>query len=150
MAKRIKRKIRKARPLKIVPDENTSLAAQAHSMHKSVERRLEGQLAEIDITCRKGCDFCCYKLVTVGISDGMMMAEAVLAKPDWREKDLPKLLEAAKLACEGVTNDAIWFDKQTPCPVLDLDTGTCSAYDSRPTPCRSTAKAKLPLLPCLS
>ena len=137
MSKKFKprKSLLRKRPLKIIADPALSLGDQAKEIHARVERRIK-TLKLPPVSCRKGCSHCCYKLVSVGVPDALMMAGAILAKPDWRERYLPRLREAALKACDGEIVEEDWFALHIPCPVLDTEAGTCDVYGSHPTACR--------------
>ena len=86
------------------------------------------------ISCRKGCSACCYLLATGMPAEGVVLAEAVLARPDY----LNILQRARECMLKGakVYDRVEWMRLKIPCPVLDLATGECLCYDARTACCR--------------
>jgi len=122
MVKKAKPPKRRKRKLKIVSDPNLSPQDQARAIHERVEKRLAASKLP-PISCKPGCSHCCYKLATVGVPDGLMLAEAIIAKPDWRTEYLPKIRAAALKSCEGIIEEDARFKRHIACPVLDVETG---------------------------
>lgn len=86
------------------------------------------------ISCKKGCSACCYLLATGMPAEGVVLAEAVLARPDW----LNILQRARECMLKGakVYDRVEWMKLKLPCPVLDEATGACLCYNARTACCR--------------
>jgi Fe-S-cluster containining protein len=88
------------------------------------------------VSCKKGCNHCCKLLTTIMVSEGLLIAEALLKDGTWRSF-LPELKESALAHCfEGICN-ATYFDKRRPCVFLSKKgQGVCDIYSIRPSCCR--------------
>lgn len=80
------------------------------------------------VTCKRGCSHCCYKLTLIGIPEGLLIAENI------KDKEIPALQEAAERVSEGMIDDGEWFSRQIACPFLKDN--ECSIYEYRPSCCR--------------
>lgn len=115
-----------------------SNGAQISHQARTIHTKVEADLAKAKLpptSCQKGCDHCCYKLVVIGLPDALMIAQAIMEKPNWK-RIIPRLRESALHACNGEVREAPWFEKHIPCPLLDTENKVCTIYQSRPTPCR--------------
>jgi len=89
------------------------------------------------ISCRPGCDWCCYQIVAAGLWEGALLANYLI------QTKQNKLLEAvmrqgeeqAELYTELSHTEAadVWFVKQEPCAFLQDH--RCAVYALRPTAC---------------
>jgi len=103
-------------------------------LYTELDKHTETALTRFKTTCKKGCTSCCYLLATVSFTEALLIAETILAKPDWRDM-LPKLRSAAqKTDHVGITRGS-YFIKANPCVFLS-DDRTCSIYSIRPACCR--------------
>jgi len=113
---------------------------------KATITSLKGLYAELDPVaekvakeasspCEAGCNHCCYILTLCSIPEGLVLAEAVLKRPDWKAvgRDLRQM---AKVTCNPELTHGLYFRKQLACALLDKKTGQCSAYAERPSACR--------------
>ena len=112
--------------------------------------------------CGKGCFNCCYDLFTVSMlefellleeirNNGEEFAEHIFHKAlyhlDILEKDHPELYnrleenDTMKDMTQTMMSDVNIYDRNhrlpLPCPLLDDNTGACTAYDKRPMICRT-------------
>jgi len=118
--------------------------------------RVEGK----EISCRKGCAFCCRQLVPVSPIEAKRLADVVEGMPKKRRAEVRErfLRIIARLGSEGLidakaapgrsallsreaASSAAWqdvsrryFELQMDCPFLEG--GACSIYDERPLACR--------------
>lgn len=86
------------------------------------------------ISCKRGCSACCYLLATGMPAEGVVLAEAVLARPDW----LAILTRAREYMLRGkdIYDRVEWMRLKIPCPVLNVKTGECLCYEARTACCR--------------
>ena len=85
-------------------------------------------------SCAKGCAHCCYLLATITFSEGLLIAEEILQKKDWKDW-IPKLQAAAKRTDYQGISRVNYFEKGHPCVFLGEDK-LCQIYGSRPACCR--------------
>jgi len=83
------------------------------------------------LICRPGCTQCCYGPFEITQLDAQRLRKGLeqLASQDPRRADTVR--DRARRAAQ-LTN----FSDDDPCPALDLETGTCDLYASRPITCR--------------
>jgi Fe-S-cluster containining protein len=110
-----------------------------------------------EIQCRQGCDHCCHLLIEISWEEAVEMAHAVVSRP--RESRLELIGRIQKNAQEARefflgskgaaafarpvegdrelpddVYDDYFYKGVRPCPFLE--NSSCTAYESRPTPCR--------------
>jgi Fe-S-cluster containining protein len=108
-----------------------------------------------DLLCREGCFGCCIGSFEISLPEALVLRAAVLALPAARR--VPILERAARIAARGTTTfpgdavagildpgrseeeDAAYFDplEHVSCPLLELPSGRCAVYASRPVTCRT-------------
>ena len=109
------------------------------------------------VACLHGCDHCCHLLVEISWEEANELVYWLEDQtPEKKEEIVQRVLSASTEAKElfsqnegskkfmepcddgseipDDTYDAYFYDKKRPCPFLE--SGSCVAYDSRPTPCR--------------
>jgi Fe-S-cluster containining protein len=108
------------------------------------------------LPCRAGCSQCCIGVFPIGQQDAARLREGLDVL---KETDPERAARVLGRATEALTRLDPWFpgDAATgllgedyeaailfeefandePCPVLDLETGTCDLYASRPILCRT-------------
>jgi len=103
------------------------------------------------ISCKKGCDSCCYQIVPISPPEAFMIHDLVAAMSETRQEALLTRVVDAEAALEafGIGEDAFsgmandnelrqlliaWHRQSVACPFLDK--GECTAYTSRPSGCR--------------
>lgn len=123
----------------------------------SIEKsRVEG----LDVSCRKGCTWCCHQLVPLAPAEAVRLAEVVEAMPREQRRAVKKRFEKAvaqmeraglvdaraepgraELLSAATTASAQWDDAsgryyraRIPCPFLE--DGGCTVYAERPMVCR--------------
>lgn len=87
--------------------------------------------------CQTGCAHCCYATVFASTPEILRIASHVKATRG--EGELAALQARAAATAEkvrGLDLDAR-AKAQVPCPLLDVATGKCTAYDVRPVACRA-------------
>jgi hypothetical protein len=85
-------------------------------------------------TCVKGCSHCCSLLATITFTEGLLIAEKILTRPDWKEW-VPKIRDAAKKTDYVGISRVNYFNKGQPCVFLGEDK-LCQIYEYRPACCR--------------
>lgn len=125
MVKEIQKKARTSKP--------TLVTDILKDIYTVLDKVTEHRSKNMGATCKKGCDSCCYLFTSMGIPEGLLIAEHLLQSGEW-EKILPALKQAAiDSSFEGVTKTS-YFKKKLPC--VFLKDGLCSIYDIRPACCR--------------
>jgi Fe-S-cluster containining protein len=108
-----------------------------------------------DLLCRSGCFGCCFGLFEISLPEALVVRAAVVRLPDpvariVRERAARISRESAAAfpgdAEAGILDpsrteeaDALYFDgmEHAACPLLDLPSGRCTVYASRPATCRT-------------
>jgi Fe-S-cluster containining protein len=87
--------------------------------------------------CQEGCAHCCYGAVFASTPEILRIAAYVEATRS--EAELSALaVRAAETAARIWTLDLDARARaRVPCPLLDVSTGECTAYEVRPVPCRA-------------
>jgi len=106
------------------------------------------------LACRPGCSQCCVGVFPIAQQDAARLRDGLIGLED-REKAARIIGRVAQSMARldpwfpgdretGVLGEdyeqAILFEEfanDEPCPVLDLETGTCDLYDARPVLCRT-------------
>lgn len=107
---------------------------------KTIDAWVEGMLTNDQnarVSCKKGCNHCCYQMVKATMAEGAAVAAHLLEKGTF-EQFRPRLEETSRLADkvgekEGGTME--YFKTKTPCAFLK--DGECAVYEVRPAICRS-------------
>jgi Fe-S-cluster containining protein len=108
-----------------------------------------------ELACRAGCFGCCVGLFTIGLPEAFAVRQAVAALPAAAREEV--LARAARAVARGAAtfpgdsaagildpergeeSEGAWFAavRETACPALELPSGRCLVYASRPTTCRT-------------
>jgi len=104
--------------------------AMMDAAEKSTKRRLA--LYSNAITCKKGCDGCCSRMVFVTIAEAIVLQEHVQKSGKWPEVRSRAVTMATVVK---VANPVSWFKMNFKCPILDPSNKACLAYAVRPAPC---------------
>lgn len=101
------------------------------------EFQLRSQLSAVgsEITCRKGCNNCCYHPVFITVLEGMALYQALRENGLWTRALRESLQQHADLT-RGLASE-VWAMSLVPCPLLSAE-GLCRAYEDRPFACRIT------------
>jgi Fe-S-cluster containining protein len=102
-------------------------------MFKKFDGIMEQHAREMKTTCVKGCNNCCMLFATCTLPEGILIAEVLLQKPDWRAI-VPRLKKAAEEFCFEGVGAHTYLNKKIPC--VFLQDGLCSIYEIRPSTCR--------------
>ncbi|WP_085991576.1 YkgJ family cysteine cluster protein [Oceanobacillus senegalensis] len=105
---------------------------------------------QMESTCRLGCAFCCYFPIIINEMEAKIMKKAIEQFPEQRknkinvhlrsyyEKHGEKLKKITSLDFEEDEEFKKKYRKSfIPCPLLDIKTNQCMAYEIRPIPCRT-------------
>jgi Fe-S-cluster containining protein len=98
------------------------LVARIEAFGQAIRQRYAGQ-----ITCRAGCDGCCYQQFTVFPVEAQHLAQAVATLTPEARQCLRQRLQS---------QDEAWQMVDEPRPCVLLDQGRCSLYNGRPLICR--------------
>lgn len=104
--------------------------AMMGAAEKSAKRRLA--VYSNTITCKKGCDGCCSRMVHITIAEAVVIQEHVQKTGKWSEVRARAITMATVVK---VANPVSWFKMNFKCPILDPAAKTCLAYEVRPAPC---------------
>jgi len=108
-----------------------------------------------DLLCREGCFGCCLGSFEISFSEALVLRDAVSALPELARTRIRG--RAARLVARGAASfpgdpiagvldpgrseeqDAAFFDalEHVACPLLELPSGRCAVYESRPVTCRT-------------
>ncbi len=111
----------------------TKLTDVLAAIYKDLDAKVAKGIQNIGgTTCKAGCTHCCHILTSIGLAEGVALAERVLDMG--LGSMLPKLRSAALAVCEDGITPFSYMDKKLPC--VFLDGGLCSVYQQRPAVCR--------------
>lgn len=85
------------------------------------------------ISCREGCDHCCYLLSTATLPEVIHLVATLWESG--REFDLDSIQSQFESVIEPGQSLAIWHESQFPC--VGLYDNRCGAYEARPQTCRT-------------
>jgi Fe-S-cluster containining protein len=108
-----------------------------------------------DLLCREGCFGCCLGSFEISLPEALVLRGAVSALPESTRSRVRE--KAARLVARGAASfpgnpvagvldpgrseeqDAAYFDalEHVACPLLELPSGRCAVYASRPVTCRT-------------
>jgi len=108
-----------------------------------------------DLLCREGCFGCCLGSFEISLPEALVLRDAVSALPESRRTRVQE--RAAQLVARGNASfpgdpaagvldpgrsdeqDSAYFDalEHVACPLLELPSGRCAVYASRPVTCRT-------------
>ncbi|SDC31112.1 Putative zinc-or iron-chelating domain-containing protein [Pelagirhabdus alkalitolerans] len=131
-------------------DEKLMKSFQALLNQVSVEMDKMDQFMNMTPTCQMGCAFCCYFPIIVTELEAKLIIQAIHDMPPARknkiinnlkqyEHDQKEKLMVAR-SIDFKEHDAFkakYRQLDLPCPLLDLETNACLAYEVRPIPCRT-------------
>lgn len=113
---------------KAMKKENPALPAV--TMHQDMDRYVEESRGQV--SCSRGCAFCCWIHVKISHSEAVLLAPRVFALPD-PDAAIQKLLRQSQAHDEESWKKLDKGDKS--CIFLKED-NTCFVYDDRPMMCR--------------
>jgi len=113
-------------------------------LHYALYAPLQGILndAQGSISCFKGCSHCCSRIVVASRAEALALIDYIYPFTDFdRDVINRRIAEHAALLREfldersaGGDENAVWFEKNIPCPFLGND--ICTVYEGRPLSCR--------------
>lgn len=103
-------------------------------MYEKIDPVAQKTAKEMGATCERSCSDCCSLLATMTLAEGVLVAENILKRNDWRDW-IHKLVSAAKEFCYVGITKANYFDKKVPCVFLGQGK-LCQIYEDRPATCR--------------
>lgn len=123
------------------PDEIVAAVADAATSDAELgAREMSDQLPatrRLLPVCQEGCAHCCYTTVFASTPEILRIADHL--KSTRSEAELDALRTRAAETAEKIKD--LDLDgrarARVPCPLLDVATGKCSAYEVRPVPCRA-------------
>lgn len=114
----------------------SSPVERARFIHKQVDRHMDEVLADSfvakNLSCKKGCTFCCHTQVAVNSDEALVMADKIIAGHpiDWNRFHKQK-----GVGCSTSGWESLSFDDRK-CIFIDSE-GACSIYSDRPSVCRT-------------
>lgn len=105
-------------------------------LYKALDNAAVRGLDGHTVSCKPACNACCTLLTMIALPEAILLAEALLANESALLDALPRLREQSLAMDKPGINKASWFARQSLCPVIDLRTGLCGAYEARPGCCR--------------
>jgi Fe-S-cluster containining protein len=82
------------------------------------------------LVCRPGCTQCCYGSFSITPLDAWRLKQGLAGLESTDPDRAERVRERARQAIADPDEDG-------PCPALDLETGTCDLYATRPITCRA-------------
>lgn len=117
-------------------DTSVSISSYLSGMYAELDKVAAGRIAELGgSTCKKGCAHCCMLFTAVPIADGILLAEELLPRPDWKDYVERLAQVGGMMDYEGI-GKVSWFERKIQCPLLNQSDNTCSVYEKRPAACR--------------
>ena len=83
------------------------------------------------LACKPGCNQCCYGPFEITQLDAQRLREGLT---ELFKRDPERAARVRKRAVSAAVSD---MGEDSPCPVLDLESGTCDLYAARPITCRA-------------
>lgn len=94
------------------------------------------------VHCRSGCMNCCNFPVQVSLAEALLTAAAL---SDFQMQAMRRHAARVMKNAKSASNWNEYFERHRTqvgyCPLLDLESGACSAYEVRPARCRDTFSA---------
>ena len=136
-------------------DESIKRLITALEGADSLWKESAARLRPGELSCRSGCFGCCIGLFAIGLPEALAVRRAVEALPaPARAAVRARAARAVERTAGTFPGDAgagvldperteeaeeAWLReaRSTPCPALELPSGRCAVYGSRPTTCRT-------------
>lgn len=95
---------------------------------KSEKRRLQ---IFNEVSCKIGCNHCCSRAIPITLAEASVIRDSLIKSKKWSQV----LQKSRDLSVYDDIDAVTWFKMNIKCPVLDVDTGKCMAYEVRPVIC---------------
>jgi Fe-S-cluster containining protein len=103
----------------------------------------------LKLPCRRGCSACCYEPVYADKTEAALALEAMSKMPVEQQDEIKARVKDAleKFKASGMVDVDMppvidYLKLRIPCPFLDLKSGDCTIYESRPLGCRAHVALK--------
>ena len=94
------------------------------------------------VHCRSGCFHCCNLPIQVSLAEALLTAAALsTAQMQSMRRRAARVIQNAKSASDWNEYFQTHRAKVGYCPLLDVESGACTAYEVRPARCRDTFSA---------
>lgn len=101
-------------------------------MDASVKSKVRLSVINEQVSCKPGCNHCCSRLVYITVAEAVVMRKRLEKLGYWKSvRTKAESLNRKSMSVDSKT----WFLMNIKCPVLDLETGKCMAYEVRPPAC---------------
>jgi Fe-S-cluster containining protein len=112
------------------------IAAQSYAGQQQLQAMMQQRFPPPQpIACAAGCAWCCHVAVAVTIAELAALMNAIARWPEAEQQALRE--RVAELAAQRrKATSAEQLASRTPCPLLDVASGACRAYEARPLRCR--------------
>ena len=115
-------------------DDKEKASDVLRKIYSKIDAVVDQVSVKANVTCKKGCAYCCELLALATFSEGLLIAEEILKKPDWRSI-AEKMAKQAKETCFDGISEGTYFSRRIRCALLSGDK-LCTIYDIRPACCR--------------
>lgn len=105
------------------------------SLYEDVDPYLEKVAIAAEVSCKKGCAYCCELLTLITLPEAFLIGEAVMKREDWKSL-VVKIAKSAKDSDFPGLNRTTFAKKRLKCVFLSED-NLCSIYKERPICCRT-------------
>lgn len=103
-------------------------------LHDVLDHGIQEGLAEHNLSCKRGCYYCCKIVALTALAEGINMAVELLGMPRARRLEVTERLRYAAVPL-GMSNKE-YAQLGHHCGFLDMDTKDCTIYQHRPASCR--------------
>lgn len=111
------------------------LVVVQQKIDKAMDHADIGSQTGEEVACRRGCAWCCSQLVTVSMSEALLLYEVAAGDPLLLAKVRRWAADFAPLVERGELPEKKWFAQNIECAFLTAEK-TCAAYAERPIACR--------------
>jgi Fe-S-cluster containining protein len=122
------------------PELLDELVDSVHELAYAVNERLQSEEDPLRVhlpVCRDGCAWCCYADVIAYAPEVLRIARYLRStqKPEELSALRARLRELASRTRDMTTDD--WKKERIPCPMLDVESASCTVHEVRPGLCRA-------------
>ena len=107
-------------------------AEETRRLYDKLDPIARTQATKHNVPCKAGCIGCCYQMTTITLPEGLVIADTLMKREDWKTW-------ARKLGDEAAKPYPMNRDEYMQMAILCLfidDDKKCMIYDDRPSPCR--------------